>query len=87
MCAANNERQRRPEPGPSYRVESPQTGHNLGPHSRVPLGVLATMRIPDFRDPGALENEKSRDTDRNDVSRLHIVPEGGLEPPRPLIGH
>ena len=34
----------------------------------------------------ASENEKSRDTDRNDVSRLHTVPQSGFEPPTPALG-
>ena len=34
-----------------------------------------SIQTLDFLSFWAVENEKSRDTDRNDVSRLHMVPQ------------
>ena len=44
--------------------------------------TLSTVNVASSLNVGfSFENEKSRDTDRNDVSRLHMVRPEGFEPP------
>ena len=56
------------------------TGAQIGGYTLTEEKINYNKKTTNSTPVGATENEKSRDTDRNDVSRLHMVPPVGLEP-------
>ncbi len=62
------------------------TGAQIAAYTRTEEKIYYNKKDNELNPNGATKNKKFRDTDRNDVSRLHSVPQRGFEPPTPALG-
>ena len=62
------------------------TGAQIAAYTRTEDQIYYNKKDNELNPNGATKNKKSRDTDRNDVSRLHSVPQRRFELPTPALG-